>query len=360
MTTPVFTPSALPPAELDALTVGRAALFTKLVRRIVGAARDGSRPHTLLVAPRGMGKTHTLHVAVNRALADPATAKNVLPVFIPEDALAIGSYLDILVEIARVVGIAQSARSMRRDKDAVGIEQAILAAAADRMVLLVIENLDRVFDSLGSDGQGNLRAWVETSTAITLLASSPALFPGVSSRSHPWYGSFMVETLPDLELPDVMAIIAGTARRRGADDLVAFVESPEGTRSLADIYALVGGAPRPWHQLAQVAGVATLEAVTPAVAALLDSLVPNYQRQLAELSPGELRLVAELARADQPRTVSDLAAAVGVSNQSAATALGRLSASRWVTSAKKSEDRRATWYSLTDPLLRQVLRFRDR
>ncbi|MGB3484760.1 MAG: MarR family transcriptional regulator [Mycobacterium sp.] len=360
MTTPVFTPAALTPAELDALTVGREALFTKLVRRIVGAARDGSRPHTLLVAPRGGGKTHTLHVAVNRALADPETAKNVLPVFIPEDALAIGSYLDMLVEIARVIGIAQPAQAMRRDKDAIGIEQAILAVAADRMVLLAIENLDRVFDSLGSDGQGNLRAWVETSTSVTLLASSPALFPGVSSRSFPWYGSFMVETLPDLELPDAVAIVAAAARRRGANDLAAYIESPTGARSLDAIRRIVGGVPRQWHQLAQFADVATLEAVTPAVDALLDSLVPNYQRQLGELSPGEQRLVVELSRTDRPRTVSDLAAAVGVSNQSAATALGRLSASRWVTSAKNANDRRSTWYDLTDPLLRQVLKHRDR
>ena len=63
---PTFTPSASDPAELDAMTVGRDALLDTLVHRISSAARDGSRPHTLLVAPRGAGKTHTLHVAVRR------------------------------------------------------------------------------------------------------------------------------------------------------------------------------------------------------------------------------------------------------------------------------------------------------
>src|SRR5882757_375526 len=147
---PTFTPGAMGPEDLDAITVGREALFDTLVHRIRGAASGGARPHTLLIAPRGGGKTHTLHVAVNRSLADTKTAEHVLPVLIPEDSLAIGSYLDL------------------------------------------------VFDDLGETGQGSLRVWVETSTEITVFATAPALFSGVSSRSYPWYGSFMVETLPEL------------------------------------------------------------------------------------------------------------------------------------------------------------------
>ena len=126
---PTFTPSAAAPEELDALTVGRDELFDALVHRITSAARDGARPHTLLVAPRGGGKTHTLHVAVRRSLADASVRNGVLPVLIPEDALAIGSYLDLLVEIARTIDgeLGQTARAMRRDDDAVGIEQAVVA-----------------------------------------------------------------------------------------------------------------------------------------------------------------------------------------------------------------------------------------
>lgn len=355
------TPSAMSTADLDAATVGREALFARLVRRISGAARDGSRPHTLLVAPRGGGKTHTVRVAVHRAMADTATAERTLPVLIPEDALGIGSYLDLLVEAARAIGpdVHETSRALRRAKDVIGIEQAISGAAAGRMVLLAVENLDRVFDGMGIDGQGSLRAWVETSTEVMILATTPALFPGVSSRRYPWYGSFMVEQLTDLELPDAAAIVAGAARSSGADDLAAFVESTTGTESLTAIHQIIGGAPRHWQLLGQLADAGMLQAVTPAVDALLDRLVPNYQRQMAELPPGEQRLVVELARGDGPRTVSDLASAVGVSNQSAATALGRLTASHWVTSAKNDADRRSTWYDLSDPLLRRVLRYRD-
>ncbi|MEZ0352043.1 MarR family transcriptional regulator [Mycobacterium sp. pR1184] len=362
MVHPTFTPSTMAADELDAITVGRAPTFETLVDRIKGGARDGSRPHTLIVAPRGAGKTHTLHVTVHRSLADPLTAKSILPVFIPEDSLAIGSYIDLLVEIARSIddGLATSAREMRRQKDAIGIEHLIIDAAGGRMILLAIENLDRVFDSLGSNGQGALRAWVETSTAITVFATAPTLFTGVSSRSYPWYGSFIVESLPELTVDDAVVMLAEAARRNSDEALATFIESAQGRERLQVVHRLAGGSPRLWHILSEAIDIESLDVLVPAVESLLDRLAPYYQQQLWQLPAGEQRLVVELARGWEPRTVTDLAAAVGVSNQSAAAALGRLTASRWVASTKaESGDRRASWYDLTEPLLRYHLQYRE-
>lgn len=359
---PTFTPSALNADELDATTVGRTQTFEILVDRIKEAAQDGSRPHTLLVAPRGAGKTHTLHVVVHRSLAVRETSNSVLPVIIPEDALAIGSYIDLLVEIARSIDddLAEAARDLRRQKDTIGIEQLIIAAAEDRMILLAIENLDRIFDSLGPGGQGALRAWVETSNAIMVFATTPILFAGVSSRSYPWYGSFIVEELPELTVDDAVAMLGRVARRGGNDELASFIESESGRERLQVIHRLAGGSPRLWHILSTGIDVESLDALVPAVESLLDRLAPYYQQQLWQLPTGEQRLVVELARGWKPQTVGELAAAVGISSQSAATALGRLTASHWVSSHKAtSGDRRASWYDLTEPLLRYHLQYRE-
>jgi DNA-binding MarR family transcriptional regulator len=112
--------------------------------------------------------------------------------------------------------------------------------------------------------------------------------------------------------------------------------------------------------VADVADVPALQALDPVIAALLDRLAPSYQQRLWQLPAGEQRLVVELARGEGARTVSDLAAAVGVSNQTASAALGRLTAARWVVRAKSDAgDRRSTWYDLSDPLLRRVVQYRD-
>lgn len=359
---PLFTPSAADAAELEASTVGRTDLLDTLTSRIAAAARDGSRPHTLLVAPRGAGKTHTLRVVLHRALSAPDTAERILPLEVSEDSLAIGSYLDLLVELARAAGpaVGEEARALRYARDPVGIEAAIIGAAADRMILLAIENLDRVFDAIGATGQGSLRAWVETSTAVMVLATTPALFPGVSSRELPWYGSFMIETLSALTAEDATELLRRAARRRGDVGLVAYLDSANGRSHVSEVHRIIGGTPRLWYLLAESTGESELKALTPAVDAVLDRLAPQFQQRLWQLPPGEQRLVVELARGSAPLSVSDLAHRVGVSNQSASAALGRLAAAGWVTSSKADGDRRTSWYDLTDPLLRNYLQYRER
>jgi DNA-binding MarR family transcriptional regulator len=349
----LFSPGTVDPAELDARTVGRRGLIERLTDRLVSAARDGSRPHTLLIGPRGSGKTHTLHVVLGHALADRAAAEHTLALTLPEDALAIGSYGDLLVELLRPH--RANARQLRND--VIELERVILDIADGRMVLVTIENLDRVFDAIGESGQGSLRAWVETSAAIALFATAPALFPGVAARTHPWYGSFIVEELTDLDVDDGARIVA----RSSPDPAMAgYLESPAGMAALAAIRDFAGGTPRLWQILAESADVAALSALQPAKAILLDRLSPSYQQQLWLLPTGEQRLIVELARGSGPRTVTDLAAALGVTNQSAAAALGRLTAAHWVVAAKSDTgDRRATWYDLTDPLVRHIVQYRE-
>lgn len=357
MTHPAFSPGTVDPAELDARTVGRGALMKRLTDRIVSSAQDGSRPHTLLVAPRGAGKTHTLQVAIHRALKQRKAAKATLLLALPEDALAIGSYPDLLVELLRTQGPDISARTRELRGDALELEREILDLAAGRMVLVAIENADRIFDAIGEAGQGSFRAWVETSTAVLVFATAPALFPAVSSRTHPWYGSFIIEELPELTDADVADFLAQHARDR---ELASYVTTAEGLTRIDDVAQIVGWSPRAWQIVADTVDRTMLQEATPAADAVLEQLTPHYQQLLWQLPAGEQRLVVELARADGARTVTDLAAAVGISNQSASAALGRLTTGGWVHPAKAdSGDRRATWYDLSDPLLRNYLHYRE-
>ncbi|OBA77887.1 MarR family transcriptional regulator [Mycolicibacterium mucogenicum] len=358
MTHPAFSPGTVDPRDLDARTVGRGPLLKRLTDRIISSAQDGSRPHTLLVAPRGAGKTHTLQVALHRALKQRKAAKATLLLELSEDALAIGSYPDLLVELLRTLGPDVHERARQLRGDALELEREILDLAAGRMVLVAIENADRIFDAIGEAGQGSFRAWVETSTAVLVFATSPALFPAVSSRTHPWYGSFIIEELPDLTDADVAELLTQHARDR---ELVSYVGTSEGRHKIDDVAQIVGWSPRVWQIIADTVDKTGLQEVRPAADAALEQLTPHYQQVLWQLPAGEQRLIVELARADGGRTVTDLAAAVGISNQSASAALGRLTTGGWVHPRKAdSGDRRATWYDLSDPLLRNYLHYRER
>ena len=358
---PAYTPTALDPEALDLATVGRAELVEAIAERLRLVATTGTRAHTLVVGPRGSGKTHLLAVSIHRALRDPEIERRLAVAWVPEDALAIGSYADLLVELIRQLAptVSERAREARRSAGNHDLERLLLEVAGERRLVLVMENLDRVFAGLGQAGAAGLRGFVETDGHV-LLASAPALFDGVQRREQPWFGSFNIEQLGDLTLAEGTEVVRRRAAARGDDALAAFVTTPVGQNRLRVIERLAGGSPRLWHLLAEAVDVPTLDALVPAVEKLMDNLAPYYQQRLWDLAPGEQKLVVELARQDGMQPVAELAAAAGTSERAAATALGRLAEARWVRKQKSaSGDQRKTWYELREPLLRYHLQYRE-
>lgn len=80
----------------------------------------------------------------------------------------------------------------------------------------------------------------------------------------------------------------------------------------------------------------------------------HFDAMLLTLAPSEQRILLALAEAGGPRTVGELADTIGVRNQAAATALGRLLTDDWVRVVEmpSEPDRRRTWYDIADPMLR--------
>lgn len=144
-------------AILDQVAVAADPLgLEELAAQLQAAATTRTRQHTLLVGPRGSGKTHLLEVATHRAVGQEALRAGLAVVKLPEDAVGLTGYPDLLREAARGVGV-----DLGRERDPVALETAILDGIGDKVLVLVVDNLDRVFRALGLPGQQNLRSWVE-------------------------------------------------------------------------------------------------------------------------------------------------------------------------------------------------------
>lgn len=352
-----FTPSQESPAVLSDRTVGRESTLETMVARLVDAARTGNRAHTMLVGPRGSGKTHLLNVAVHRARQQVDVERRLVLVRFDEDAVGVHRYTDILAEAFASVAAA----GLRRPRLSDTPEGDIAEALGDRVLVLAIENADRVFKSLGKEGQQAFRAWVEQSRQVLVFASSPSLFKGIQDRTLPWWGNFGVHHLQELSLDEGRELLIKLARESGDDELAEFLATPKAEGRLRAINALAGGSPRVWMILSECLTVETLDELVPAVEALLEGLVPYYQQLLWDLSDVEQRLVRELA--DGPHhaaTVQELAAACEIDQRVAASTLKRLSDMRWVRADKSPElDRRHTWYRLREPLVRHHFQYRS-
>ena len=350
-----FTPTREDPRDLDARTVGveSGAAIDRIAARI-DAAPTGNLAHTLVVGPRGAGKTHALAVAQqrSRALHAPGAA---VAVVVPEDAHGIVTYAELLGAVARDLGLHVEVGGQR---DVGQIEARVGEVLGDRVLVLVVENLDRLFAKLGRDGQHDLRAWVETSRRVLVLASTPMLFDGVQRRDGPWFGSFVVEPLGDLTAEDGTELL--TRLRADDTELVPYLATESGMARVQALHALTGGSPRLWTIFADVVTVDLLDELVPAVERLLEELVTYYQQRLWDLGPNEERIVIALGTGAVSQTATALAHDLGLDRNTIGTTLGRLEEARWVRGGKVAgTDQRSTWYELREPLLRHYLQYRN-
>ena len=70
-----FTPSMMAPQTLEAMLVQREPLLSPYLDHVLESLRTGSSHHTLLVGPRGIGKTHLISLLHHR-LAKRQEAKD--------------------------------------------------------------------------------------------------------------------------------------------------------------------------------------------------------------------------------------------------------------------------------------------
>ncbi len=351
-----FTPSREDAASLAGRTVGFKRLRRRLHERFQLAAGSASRPHTLVVGPRGAGKSHLVRVVLHDLeMSDIASAFR--SVVVPEDVVGLtrlDDLLDIVLDQLSVGRLGVSAHNAER-------ERLISQALAGRVLVLTVENLNRFLEVIGIGGQRDLRAWVETSGEVLLLCTSPLLGPSVTKRERPWFGGFATCVLEGLKADEGRQLLAELARRDGNAELGEYLDSEPGRARVAAVAQLTGGSPRVWMILADCISAESLDALVPAVQDLLEGLVPYYQQLLWELAPNEQRVVRALAEGrDGALTVAEIAASAGMDQRTTATTLGRLASSQWVKAEKPSSgDRRRSLYRLREPMLRHHFQYRS-
>jgi len=234
-------------------------------------------------------------------------------------------------------------------------------AARKATIVVVIENLNRVFRAIGLSGQRDLRSRVESSGKVLVLASAPVVFASVRDRAMPWFGGLIETPVGGLTAAEGRELLIRLARDRGDDRLAGVLESELGTALSQTIGQLTGGLPRVWTVLSECADAESLTELTPAIVRLVERLAPHHQQLLWGLPDNHQVIVRQLAQgASAAMTASGIANETGLTPQTATKALGLLRQAHWVRDEKLplGSDQRRTWYRLRDPMLRHHLQWR--
>ncbi|HYI60985.1 MAG TPA: tetratricopeptide repeat protein [Acidimicrobiales bacterium] len=377
-----FTPSTMEPEVLEAIFVKREPLAQRLEGAVRAAATTGDIEHHLVAGPRGMGKSHLLSIVVNRIRADAALADDIAVAWLREDEWGITSigdlYEEIIGQLARdpltppeVAGAAGDALEALADVRAEDLadraEELLPAVHGDRVVVVVVENLDAIFESVGTDDQHRLRAYLQNGRRTVLLASTPSISPSIATRKGLFFGFFAIDHLDELDVIEARDLLGRIATLRGGEDgerLVAYLGTDEAVRRLRVVAHLAGGHPRLWVLMSECITTERLEELVSLLLAVLDDLTPYYQAQMAALSGQQRKIVTVLARAEGALAVKDIARRARVKENVAAKQLGDLTKLGYVRQpvlppGVEVKDKRTRAYELREPLLRHCLEVKE-
>ena len=357
-----FTPSTMPEEMLERLFVVRQPILEQLMNRVKALGHTPSPHHTLLVGPRGAGKTHLISLVYHRSknLADTSKDKPLRIAWLPEDPWTLVSYGRLLAAILERVAPDLSARKNDESELDASIRH---TSREDGPILVLAENLDQILDALGDSGQQKLRNLLQTESGILIIASTTRLDRSLSSHAAPFFGFFDTIRLDPFSPDEAREMLATLAREANNSELAKRLSDNESLARIHTIAHLAGGQPRLWALLGSALTVEDLRDLTTLLLNRFDDLTPYYQEQLARLSPMQRLIVAELATADRPLPVKDLAERIGYDQRSTAKAVSDLANLGWLKSTSTIFtallDRRRTYYDLAEPLARLAFQIKD-
>lgn len=353
-----FTPSLMSAEALEAIFVQREALAQRLVELIHESAQGESKQHTLVVGPRGIGKTHLVALIYHRLQADEDLKKKLLIAWLREEEWGISSFLDLLLRVLS---------SLRAEYGNSGLEEVesffdlppaeaerragdlLVQYVGSKSLLLIAENLDEIFSGLGLSGQKRFRAFLQERGFVSILATSQSLFNGVSLQTSPFYGFFRVHHLAELDHREAVQLLTRVAQLTGKSDLASALGTPEGRARVRAVHHLAGGNPRIYIIFSQFLTRDSLDELVGPMIALLDDLTPYYQARMAWLSPQQRKIVELLCDRRGAVTVKEIAKQCFVSQQSASSQLKTLRDAGYVLSLPVG---RESYYEIREPLMR--------
>lgn len=357
-----YTPSLMSAETLEAIFVQRQELAAQLMENIIESATTKNKHYALLYGGRGMGKTHLVSLVYHRVRRHAALRNALHIAWLKEEEWGIANYLDLLRAILRALleeqpggALAQAAAALTEsnpqdaEKEA---ERLIETHVGDKTLLLIAENLEDIFEALGTDGQERFRAFLQNTGCCTILATSQSLFHGVQVRTSPFYGFFQIHHLPVFGVEDAMALLRNIADRDKDAELRDLLQTPKGRARVRALHHLAAGNPRVYVIFSQFLTAEALDRLVEPLMQTLDDLTPYYQSRMRCLSPQQRKIVEYLCLRRHAVPVAEIAKDNFITHQTASSQLKKLRGFGYV---RATAEGRESYYELHEPLMRIAL-----
>ena len=302
-----------------------------LLNVLRGNIDSRSCQHTLIVAPRGRGKTMLLARTAAEIRRSQEFAQHLLPVSFMEESQEIFSltdfWLEALFHLARECAShnPQLAEELRDRHAALSdrwreptledhVRAAVLDAAdrLDRKLVLMVENLQALCKDVDKDFGWKLRGVLQTEPQIILLASATSRFAGLDDVEQPFFEMFRIIDLKPLtteQCRDLWKVVSG-------DKVTG--------REIRPLEILTGGSPRLLIIVAGFGQHKSLRRLMEELVMLIDEHTEYFRGHLDVLGKSERRTYIAVLDLWQHSTPGEIAARARMDVRVVSTMLGRL------------------------------------
>jgi hypothetical protein len=322
----LFNPAFQSAAESIAGFTARQDVLDDLLAILRRRGRDAN-PHTLVLGPRGSGKSTLMRRVVAELETQPELAAAWEPVVLPEEPYEVGSLGELWLEALRRLAEARADATLlrlhgdlRRERDDDRIARVALdalrtwSANHDRRLVLIVENLDMLFDAaLNPHTEWALRKVLQSEPFVLLLATAVRRFEGLDAHDRAFYEAFHRIELPPLTPEEIATLWEATVGFR-----------PPLLRCQA-VRVLTGGNPRMVRLLASLAQGTSLHGVLEGLTVLIDRHTDYFKGNIEALSGHQRRVFLALAALWRPATTSQVAAEARLQSNLVSSELHRLS-----------------------------------
>ena len=346
-----YNPGFLTDDEIIESFCVRTAEFESIVESLRDIA-DNSSAHSLVIGPRGSGKTHLLLRVAAEVRRDPALA-GIFPVVFAEESYEVGTcgefWLECIAHLAEQAPLDErdSLRLTHEDLRTVSDDRALadrclgslldFADRHDTRLLLIVENLNMLFSDMSDPDVGwQLRKTLQTEPRIILLGSATSRFEEIDSPEHALYDLFRVLTLRPLNTAECEALWQTVSGKPSVGDTVRPLE------------ILTGGSPRLIAIIARFGADRSFADLMDNLLDLVDEHTEYFKSHLESLPPQERRVYLALARLWKPSTAREVADLARLDTNACSAQIRRL-VQRGVVAIEGGTPRRRQYY-LTERL----------
>ena len=285
---------------------------------------------TLVVAPRGAGKTMLLARTAAELRSNPDYSQHLLPVRFMEEsheAYDIGEFwlealFHLILEIESTApDLARELRRSREDlsarwrTDLAAQAFGALLDAADRVnrrLVLLVENLQNLCRDTDAEFGWSLRAVLQNEPRIMLLGSATTRFQELRNAKEPFFELFHIVHLKPLDSAACLRLWHTVSGNGTAD------------RTIRPLEIFTGGSPRLLVIVAEFARHRSLPRLMEELVTLIDNHTEYFRGHLEQLPRGERRIYVAIIDLWQPSGAGEIAQRARMDIRPASTCIGRL------------------------------------